>query len=177
MGFLNIELGQYANVSFFEKIKNNFEFFKEKFVGKKYDEFLSAYYNLDIFETPTYDTDLREIRDLFNKVEEHTFVFDSISDWINEYSYYIDYGEQDPTHWRIWEYKQSDKYALVKRWIDWMNYTNLIVSDQEQKKQYLRVEHNIDKSEIISYDYLYDENGEQIITLEGYFSEGRTNNI
>ena len=53
-----------------------------------------------------------------------------------------------------------------------MEYNRKIIQDEEQKKQYLYVKTEELENEAYISEELFDEIGERIITLEGYFSGG-----
>jgi hypothetical protein len=161
-------------VPFLNTLKNNFEYFVSLLNEKGY---INEDFPIELWEEVGYNYNILRILPLMNSIEKSTYEIDAVSDWINPYSYYIDYGEQEPVHWYQWKNKELNKFSLVKRWLDWMNYNHKIFIDEQQKHQYLWVESDTEESDVGSYSFLYDEDGEEIITLEGYFSEGRTNNI
>lgn len=171
MEYLDIEISRYADVPFFQKLKNNFSYFVEKM---KEHGYISSIMPVDLWEDVSYNQNIKTIKDgLFNAIEKATYEIDYNSDWINDYSYYVDYGDENPVHWREWDKKQLNKFSLVKRWLDWMEYNRKIIDDEEQKKQYLSV--IIEQTDMYTItEELFDENGDKIITLEGYFSEGKT---
>lgn len=165
MEYLDITLGQYWGVAEFEKLKNNFQYFIQEMTAKG---LLSELVSLELWDDATHDMVLTEIQNLCTNVEKATYLIDIASDWINDHSYYVDNGEDNPIHWREWEKKQANKYMLVKRWLDWMNYNHLIISGQEQKQQYLYSLIQLDSNVLLS-EQIYDSSGEAIRTLEGYF--------
>lgn len=167
MEYIDITLGRYADVPFFSSLKNNFEYFVQQMTAKG---LISPLLPVELWDDVTYDMVLTEIQSLFNNVEKATYHIDTASDWINDYSFYVDYGDQSPIHWREWEKKQPNKYMLVMRWLDWMKYNYRIISGQEQKQQFLHSSTPSDGNVTISiFEQIYDEAGEPIRTLEGYF--------
>ena len=170
MEYLDVVVNRYADVQFFNKLKNNFEYFVEKLTENGY---INEDLPIELWGEVGYNYNITQIQELINSIEKATYDIDFNSDWINPYSYYIDYGEQNPVHWYVWEQKQKNKLSLVKRWIDWMNFNRKIVENEEQKQQYLSVQGRIDEGGSITIENLYDQDGNQIMTLEGYFSEGK----
>lgn len=169
MEYLNITLGQYWGVAEFEKLKNNFQYFIKEMTAKG---LLSELVSLELWDDASHDMVLTEIQNLCTDVEKTTYLIDIASDWINDYSYYVDDDneEDNPIHWREWEKKQANKYMLVKRWLDWMQYNHLIISGKEQKQQYLYSSVPLDSnSDVLVSEQIYDSSGEAIRTLEGYF--------
>lgn len=166
MEYLDIKISRYADVPFFQKLKNNFSYFVDELANKGY---VNPLMPIDLWEDVSYNQNIKTLKEeLFNAIEKATYEIDLRADWINDYSYYVDYGEENPIHWFEWDKKQINKLSLVKRWLNWMEYTNLIISGQEQKQQYLMVEASGD-DDATFYQELYDSSGEQIRTLEGYF--------
>lgn len=167
MEFINIKLNQYADVTFFTNLKNNFEYFVEKLQEKGY---IHSLLPVVLPQDATYDMPITDIQSLFDSIEKFTYDIDNRTDWINDYSYSVETDYEDVTHWFLWNKKQKNKYALVKRWLDWANYNHLIISGQEQKQQYLQS--NVpsdDFPDLAMLEDVYDINGEKIKTLEGYF--------
>ena len=170
MEYLDIEISRYADVPFFQKLRNNFSYFIEKLEEYGY---ISPLLPVDLWQEVSYNKNIKLLREeLFNAIEKATYDIDSNCDWINDFSYYVDYGEENPVHWFEWDKKQSNKFSLVKRWLDWMEYNRKIIQGEEQKKQYLYVKTEELENEAYISEELFDESGEKIITLEGYFSGG-----
>lgn len=171
MEYLNIEISRYADVPFFQKLKNNFSYFVEKM--KEYG-YISSLFPVDLWEDVSYNQNITTLKDgLFNAIEKATYDIDKNTDWVNDYSYYVDYGDEDPVHWFEWNKKQINKFSLVKRWLNWMEYNRKIIENEEQKRQHLSV--IIEQTEIYTQtEDLLDKDGNKIMTLEGYFNEGRT---
>lgn len=89
-----------------------------------------------------------------NSIEETLFEFDKIADWINPYS----------TEKHEFVRENGRLYPYIKRWVDWRDYTEKILTGSQQKEQYLFT------IETGNEEQLFDINGEPIITLEGYFN-------
>ena len=158
MEFINIKLNQYADVTFFTNLKNNFEYFVEKLQEKGY---IHSLLPVVLPQDATYDMPITDIQSLFNSIEKFTYDIDSRADWINDYSYSVE-TDGDVERWFLWNKKQKNKYMLVKRWLDWANYNYSVISGEVEKQQYLQ-------SNFPSLEDVYDINGEKIKTLEGYF--------
>ena len=91
---------------------------------------------------------------IFNPQEEILETIDDAVDWINPYSQKgFRFGR-----------KNGALYPYVKRWFDWLSYNEKIINNHIQKHQYLFCVESGKEEQI------FDINGEQIITIEGYFN-------
>ena len=171
MAFIEMQLGRYVDVNFLNTLRNNFQYFVDILTEKGY---INPLVPVELWEEVDYNYNIVKILPLFDLIEKSTTEIDKNTTWINDYSYYVkdnDYedGEENPIVWYEWSEKEANKQALVKRWLDWMNYNYLIVSGQEQMQQYLFVKSPSDNTNGYFAEQLYDSSGEQIRTLEGYF--------
>lgn len=170
MAFIEMQLGRYVDVNFLNTLRSNFQYFVDVLTEKGYIHPLLP--PIELWEEVDYDYSIVKILPLFDLIEKSTYEIDVKSDWLNDYSYYVDYGDDGPIHWYEWNNNETNKQVLVKRWLDWMNYNYLIISGQEQKQQYLYVKSPDDDGDNTNGYFaqeLYDSSGEQIRTLEGYF--------
>lgn len=93
------------------------------------------------------------ILNYFNNQEANMQKIDSVVDWVNPYS--------NVFKWK----KQNGMLAPhIQRWQNWTDYNSLIVSGEIEKEQYLKTkEYGVELQ-------LFDENGEKILTQEGYIA-------
>lgn len=92
-----------------------------------------------------------KIKDLFNTLESNTQKIDNTVDWVNPYSAIFE-----------WQRKNGMIFDHVNRWFLWSGFNFEIINNERQKPRNLT---DAFKRNIL------DINGENIITLEGYFSK------
>ena len=93
-----------------------------------------------------------KIKSLFNNQELNTQKIDIIADWVNPYSKVFE-----------WNTKQGNIFPFINRWYQWVDYNQKIVNNEIRKRHWL-----LDTDG----EKLYNIDGDEIITIEGYFNEG-----
>lgn len=148
-----MELGRYLTVNDFNSLSGKIGGIIQVLDFSDYDSpenpWIEIYKSLPTVNWYTQPTKIKS--EIFDKMEKILYDIDSVVDWVNPYSRDL----------FVYVAKNGMLYSFVKRWFDWCEYNESIITNKYEKQQYLFVSE--------PNEQVYDIDGEPILTLAGFF--------